>query len=77
MKDEKILYRYTINDGLRGGCVLATNEADGEKKVRQAYNEAYPNQSIDIITWEIVVWDDAENGDLVSNQDLQVVEVYQ
>jgi len=75
MKDEKILYRFTAN-GLRGGCVLAADVAEGEKKVRQAYNLAYPERSLDITKWEIVVWDDSSNGLQVVNPDLNVVEVY-
>ena len=73
---DRQLYRYTINYGSHGGCVLAFGEEEGERKVRQAYGQVYPELSKEVAKWEITVWRDSDNGCLINSQDPDVVEVY-
>ena len=80
LRKEKHLYRYNINNGEYGGCVLAADESEGESKVRKAYDQAYPERFKEIVSWEIAVWRGTGNGwhenRLVDDIDPDVVEVY-
>jgi len=76
------LYRYTINEGDCGGCVLACSEEEGVQKVQNAYlaymdkadspedariAEKYANS-------EITVWIDDEH--MINKVSSDMVEVY-
>jgi Cu2+-containing amine oxidase len=54
------MYRYTIDDGDYGGCVLASSEDEGEAKVRAAYLKDAEFIKLNGSDFEITVWQDEE-----------------
>ena len=59
MNDKK-MYRYRINDGDAGGCVIAASEEKAKEKVREVYSVYADGELADGI---IDIWVEEETGD--------------
>ena len=58
LKRKQTMYRYTINSGTVGGCVMAKNQAEAEAIITKTYKDD-PKWVMDWAeTFEVSIWID-------------------